>query len=893
MTEPRPCAGRSSAQLSRRTFERVDRPTLLPQELLLARRGSDRAKELIVFVHGFSGDRSSSWGALLPIVEGRCETRESPTWIRDFNVLFFEYPLVFGEGALGEQTRWLEETITVAQEHCGCTHVYLVAHSLGALLVSRLLADVLDKGEEVLLEDASLAGALRAAVLIAPAFDFGSMVPGDLIGGRFLQRLTRDIETRRKSSPALSTFLRQRVVIVFGMNDEVVISEGRRRLLQTSGETSIYEISEGRPVRTERTVYIPGVLTFWLPTFSHRDIAKIDRAGHPILLLVRSVLRHDATEFRQVILDLTAQLVRDATKQFGIGEMYVHVLNHVIERGLVLKFQKAADERYDQYLALASEENERGNYERAEAALRRAINEAERFGSLDLRLNAALMGIAAFLNQQGRYVEADDAMKRADEVARLAEPNLLRLDAASGAIYLQTSARRLRQAGLFHKASALEERAIITRKTGEGVTVPFQVHVRMDAVGGEPPELPLKRQPLPPGFAFGLQGQDELAISREAKRIFQSDPIFRAQVEPNVPIPDVEKLIDALNELVLIGRRTGDRQIESMALANLGVAHVKVAQTEKAVEYFHEALELKRALADEESVGKLLGDMGAAYVLLGQVEKAIEHFQQAVAIHRRRGDLRAEGKVLTNLGLAYVRRHQQERAIENFQQALTIANQVGDLASAASALSNLAVVFRDDQKEIDYSKRALVIRRKIGDREGEATDLNNLGVAYLRIGQLEDALVHLEEARSIRREMGDRFGEGTQLVNIGLAHVHLGRVDEAIAIFEQALSLSHESRDRRTEGRATGNLGAVYLRSGHTQKAIDYLQRALVISRELGNRENEGLDSNNLGEAHLRLGDIKRAASHLEEALRISRTINSVEMEARALKLLREVGERR
>lgn len=795
----------------------------------------------------------------------------------------------------------LRKTVAAARNACGCTRVYFVAHSLGALLVSRLIVDEFGPDERrprATHPEPSLGGVVQGAVLITPAFDidlgwFSWLSPNEILGGRFLRDLEADIKARRRSSPGLSSFLREHVLLVFGMKDKLVVSQGKRHLLQKGGESATYQVTEGHPIPTGRVLYVPGVMTFWVPGFDHWDIVKIDRKDHPTLLLVSTILRDGVAEFRRAVLSFLAEFLREATKHFGWEKSYVRVLDHVIEEGIVARFHADSEEAYERDMALAREEIAKGNHETAETALRSAIREAEKFGLLDLRLRHSLVGLAELLGRQGREAEAHDVMQRADEVLHLAQPAALRLGPAEAASYVQRWARQLREAGRFLEASQFETRALRMRDSKESFLVPFQVHLSVQAIGPGTEELPGPRMSLPPGMLFAIPGEVAQSVrTPEAKRTIRN-PLFSVRTGLQIPPAEVRELIAGLQEILVFSRQIGDPRIEGVALGNLGVAHVQLGQPAKGVEYLQQALEVGRRTGDRERVAKSLGDLGSAHALLGEIGKAIGYFEQAVEAYRELGDRRSVANTLGNLALAYARQGRRVKTIEYLHQALRTAQEIGDPANEARTLSNLAAAVDDESEAIDYSRRALAIHRAIGDRQGEGNDLTNLGAAHLRLGQTEEAIKHLEQALAIRRQLDDRLLEANDLINLGLAHARASHAEQAIVFFERGLALSQEIGDRPSQAGALSGLGAAYLELGQAEKAIDYLERALVIDYEIGDLENQGRDSSNLGEAYLRLGDVRKAAGYLEDALKIARTLGNPGIEARALKLLEEFAEYR
>jgi tetratricopeptide (TPR) repeat protein len=285
-------------------------------------------------------------------------------------------------------------------------------------------------------------------------------------------------------------------------------------------------------------------------------------------------------------------------------------------------------------------------------------------------------------------------------------------------------------------------------------------------------------------------------------------------------------------------RLTGDRQTESNALGNLGLAYTAVGQTRKAIELHEQALLIGREMGNRRGEGAALCNLGIAYGNLGDARKAIEFYEQALIIARETGDRRGEGAVLANLG------------------------------NACAALG-------ETHKAFEFYEQRLIVARAIGDRRGEGDAFCSLGSTYKNLGEARKAIESYEEGLVIAREIGDRRGEGAVLANLGNLYFRLDDARKAIEFHEQALVIARETGDLRGEGTILGNLGNVYHRLGDARKAIELYERSLVIKREVGDRHGEGNSLWNSALSLKKLGDQAQAIARAEAALRIFEVIES------------------
>ena len=174
-------------------------------------------------------------------------------------------------------------------------------------------------------------------------------------------------------------------------------------------------------------------------------------------------------------------------------------------------------------------------------------------------------------------------------------------------------------------------------------------------------------------------------------------------------------------------------------------------------------------------------DAGATpelYLALAQViedsntAKGIPRLDQAIAKYRPR-----EPEFYFQLGQAYARTSQREEAAQRYRQALDISPA---FMPAWRALTNLLASGKPDESDraITTAQNAL---RALG--HADAGLLNDLGAAYLRRGNVEDAVETLRLASGI----GGNLSSAANL--LGLALFRKGDGSGAEAAFRQALRI--------------------------------------------------------------------------------------------------------
>jgi DNA-binding SARP family transcriptional activator/Tfp pilus assembly protein PilF len=225
--------------------------------------------------------------------------------------------------------------------------------------------------------------------------------------------------------------------------------------------------------------------------------------------------------------------------------------------------------------------------------------------------------------------------------------------------------------------------------------------------------------------------------------------------------------------------------------------------------------------------------------------------------------------------------------------ALAAARDIEDLDSQGSALAGLGRVharWGNMEEAVVQLDQALALYRKTGNQSGQCTALSNLGYTHWSVGRYPQAISHYQEALDIAVATDDRTGQSFTLNNLGLVYRRTGRYEEAVGCYRQALVIFREDKHRTGEGVALDNLGYALARMGKLGEALENLEQAVAIARELGHRPGESGALNGLGYVHRRTGRLDEAMSSYQQAMEIAREVGERFLEADARNGLGEVS---
>jgi tetratricopeptide (TPR) repeat protein/TolB-like protein len=208
-----------------------------------------------------------------------------------------------------------------------------------------------------------------------------------------------------------------------------------------------------------------------------------------------------------------------------------------------------------------------------------------------------------------------------------------------------------------------------------------------------------------------------------------------------------------------------------------------------------------------------------------------------------------------------------------------------DLAEAVAAGQ-----LGDTGRQAAAAERVVEASRQMGSSLLEAEGRLELGAALRSSGELDRALVELEEARRLAETFGNRAGEAGATYSIAITLLGMGRTDEATDEANLCLEIAREIDDRTTEGDVLNLIGSIRLRQGDLAGALEVFTEALDLQRTLSNERGEADALNNLGLVQMWSGDFRSASDSFNQLLVRYRELGNPHKEAQVVMNLARIN---
>ena len=162
----------------------------------------------------------------------------------------------------------------------------------------------------------------------------------------------------------------------------------------------------------------------------------------------------------------------------------------------------------------------------------------------------------------------------------------------------------------------------------------------------------------------------------------------------------------------------------------------------------------------------------------------------------------------------------------------------------------------------------------------------DLGRLYGYTGNIKEELSNSFEALKIAERVGDPANLANINMNLGLIFIKLNQLDTALVFEKKALAYTESSRFYRFNGNLYSYLGMIYLRKENYPLAKQYFAKAIVESQQQNNLKALALAYLNMGNILSVSGDRDSSLWYAKRGLDISRSIQSPDELVNAYSLL-------
>ena len=334
----------------------------------------------------------------------------------------------------------------------------------------------------------------------------------------------------------------------------------------------------------------------------------------------------------------------------------------------------------------------------------------------------------------------------------------------------------------------------------------------------------------------------------------------------------------ALQALAHLPEHGDTRVLALELLLALDVPLAALGEYERHLAILREGEVLARELDDRARLGWVLTRMVHALSVTGDNDGAMAAGQQALALATALGESALQVQASLYLGRVYQTIGDFGRAAELLRWSVEAADREPGTPSTDVRIESRAWLVRT-LSEVGafaegrrHGEEALRLATLAGRGNTPIVVHSRLGLLYLAQGDLEHAILVLEQGLALCRASGNRGGFLRPIAaGLGYASALQGRLAEGRALLEEAIR----------EDIRTGGLGLAYRvawlsevcrLAGRGEEAWQHACQALDLARQHKERGNEALALYQLGvvQAHADPPDTAQAEAHCQQALALA-----------------------
>jgi tetratricopeptide (TPR) repeat protein len=250
-------------------------------------------------------------------------------------------------------------------------------------------------------------------------------------------------------------------------------------------------------------------------------------------------------------------------------------------------------------------------------------------------------------------------------------------------------------------------------------------------------------------------------------------------------------------------------------------------QPARAEKVIGESIDVLHAVGDRATEANMINRLAVLHAEAGDLSDARANFEKARSIYSALGNRRWMADVDNNLGLLMRLERDLPGARKVVEEAYAVHLELGNKTSAGNNLANLSLILEETGDLASATatiERTVALYHSISDKKFEEGALAAQGRCHYLAGDLDRAMVDLQEARAldsgVQKAAVDR---ADVLAGVELAR---GNLREAEAAARQAVEGSRDMKDGDTQIEAFEALIDVLVAQGQHEKAKKELAAA-------------------------------------------------------------------
>ncbi|MEK9627702.1 MAG: tetratricopeptide repeat protein [Nitrospinota bacterium] len=273
-------------------------------------------------------------------------------------------------------------------------------------------------------------------------------------------------------------------------------------------------------------------------------------------------------------------------------------------------------------------------------------------------------------------------------------------------------------------------------------------------------------------------------------------------------------------------------ELQVELLLDLGLVAEKEGNFEKSLNYFSKAQALAEKIGFKPGLSKSFLYQANSNWFQGNYQKAFRAQRQSLEIAKALDDKLRQAFIYNTLGLIHWTLNDPEQALRNLEKSLNLATEMHSPIDIASAYNNIGLVHRKEkrfEKSLESFGEALKRDIQLKSKWGQGYTHRNMGMSLMRMGKLDEAATHLDQAMKFSGEIGDRTNMVKVMLELGHLALERKQWKEAVPLFEKTYALSSKINVKEVSWRALRGQGFALVQLNKNDAAVKAYKEAVKI----------------------------------------------------------------
>ncbi len=332
-----------------------------------------------------------------------------------------------------------------------------------------------------------------------------------------------------------------------------------------------------------------------------------------------------------------------------------------------------------------------------------------------------------------------------------------------------------------------------------------------------------------------------------------------------------DNLDEVTGDLAFHYYRSGNKKVALPYIIKTAEKAKKNYSNEEAIRFYTQALEFEE---EAQKRMEIFENLGESYNLIGNYDKSMDSYNRALELTEKKKETAG---IKAKIGEIHQKKGEYNESIRICTEALNLVKGEGckEEVFSLDIIGMTYLRMGEYNRALEHLEKSFKTGEMIGDEKDIATSLKVIGIVYWEKGESERALEYFKKGLRIFEKIGYQPGIHACLNNIGNVYVLRGEYDKSLKWLEKSLEIGKKIGNQIGIGYNLGNIGHVYTQIGEYDKAIEYLTKGLKISKKIG-AQTLAMDAQcDMAETYLRKRDLKRAFDFCNHGFKLSKKLGS------------------